>query len=274
MPVWADALKAIDQSPDRIRDAPPKLYAFPEPALFVTPMNPKKIMSFLKTWLQAHLVILWRAEMQAMSALSNQTWRDFLAINFIQTAQRDDSKSMARREQLRKLLGSAIEKPGVTECLVTDIRKTQWWGVDLPSDEMPPRSMVQGILWELYELNFRFELIALDWRMSNGAHDNLIAACFPNSDGGMTFVALPLSTRGLAADDWHACLPYVKAFINVMYTWNVRHPQVFRYVEQLMMEDQFLELEKAAVCVTTRYGLLHYANLIRRTGPYCFLQST
>jgi hypothetical protein len=23
--------------------------------------------------------------------------------------------------------------------------------------------------------------------------------------------------------------------------------------------------------VTTRYGLLHYANLIRRTGPYCFL---
>jgi hypothetical protein len=24
------------------------------------------------------------------------------------------------------------------------------------------------------------------------------------------------------------------------------------------------------VCVTTRYGLLHYANLIRRTGPYCF----
>jgi hypothetical protein len=24
------------------------------------------------------------------------------------------------------------------------------------------------------------------------------------------------------------------------------------------------------VTVTTRYGLLHYANLIRRTGPYCF----
>jgi hypothetical protein len=23
--------------------------------------------------------------------------------------------------------------------------------------------------------------------------------------------------------------------------------------------------------VTTRYGLLHYANLIRRTGPICFL---
>jgi hypothetical protein len=124
--------------------------------------------------------------------------------------------------------------------------------VDLPSDEMPPQSTVQGILWELYELNFHFELIALDRRMSNGAHDNLIAACFPNSDGGMTFVALLLSTRGLATDDWHACLPYVKAFINIMYTWNVRHPQAFRYVEQLMTKDQFLELEKAAVCFYTQ----------------------
>jgi hypothetical protein len=26
--------------------------------------------------------------------------------------------------------------------------------------------------------------------------------------------------------------------------------------------------------VTTRYGLLHYANLIRRTGPYLFSLST
>ena len=135
MPVWADALKAIDQLQDRIQDPQPKLYAFPEPALFVMPMNQKKIISFLKTWLQAHLAILWRVEMQAMSVLSAQMWRDFLAINFIQTAQCDDSKSAACREQLHKLIGSTIEKPGVTECLVMDIKKMQWRGVDLPSDD-------------------------------------------------------------------------------------------------------------------------------------------
>jgi hypothetical protein len=30
-------------------------------------------------------------------------------------------------------------------------------------------------------------------------------------------------------------------------------------------------VEETAETVTTRYGLLHYANLIRRTGPICFL---
>ena len=91
--------------------------------------------------------------------------------------------------------------------------------------------------------------------MSNVAHDDLIAACFPDSDGGMTFVALPTSTHGLVTDDWHARLPYVKAFVNVMYTWNVHHPQAFQLsddVEQLMTEEQFLELEKAAVYFYTQ----------------------
>jgi hypothetical protein len=35
------------------------------------------------------------------------------------------------------------------------------------------------------------------------------------------------------------------------------------------METDASDFAIAAI-VTTRYGLLHYANLIRRTGPYCF----
>jgi hypothetical protein len=31
------------------------------------------------------------------------------------------------------------------------------------------------------------------------------------------------------------------------------------------------EVTRTMASVTTRYGLLHYANLIRRTGPSCFL---
>ena len=139
-----------------------------------------------------------------------------------------------------------IERPGLTESPVMDIKKTQWWGVDLPSDAMPPWSTVQEILWGLYELNFHFELVALNWRMSNGAHDDLIAACFPNSDAGMTYIALANSNRGLVADDWHIRLLYIKAFINIMYTWNIHHPQAFRLADYpvQLTEDQFLELTK------------------------------
>ena len=110
----------------------------------------------------------------------------------------------------------------------------------------------------------------LHWRMSNVTHDDLVAACFPDSDGGMTFVALPTSMCGLVADGWHACLPYVKAFVNVMYTWNVCHPQAFRLaddVEWLMTEEQFSELEKAAVYFYTQsfFGVFGRAPIV----PHC-----
>jgi hypothetical protein len=45
---------------------------------------------------------------------------------------------------------------------------------------------------------------------------------------------------------------------------------------QLRMADklQYLVKDTSLESVTTRYGLLHYANLIRRTGPYLFSLST
>ncbi|KAL0569155.1 hypothetical protein V5O48_012818 [Marasmius crinis-equi] len=38
-----------------------------------------------------------------------------------------------------------------------------WFGQQLDQHTMPPMSIVQEIMWELFEINFRYELIALDW---------------------------------------------------------------------------------------------------------------
>jgi len=52
-PAWADALKDIDQSMQHLdKDAPKKIYALPEPGLFVTPSNDQKKISYLMTWLK------------------------------------------------------------------------------------------------------------------------------------------------------------------------------------------------------------------------------
>ncbi|KAK2463506.1 hypothetical protein APHAL10511_004257 [Amanita phalloides] len=252
MPVWADALKAVDQSPYRIRGkefAQAKLYVFPEPALFVTPMNNNKKLSFLRTWIQAHAAILWRAETQSLSAVSAQTWRDFLAMDFIQTEQCDETRTAKWRAQLRKLMGSAIERPGVKESSARDTRLMQWRNTTLRSDVMPPQTTVQAILWELYELNFCSELVALDLHMSNGTHGDLIAACFLGSDVGLTYIMVTNLNCGLVADEWRVRLPYVKALINIMCSWNIRHPHMFSLVDSLVQsitKDQFLELERTA----------------------------
>ena len=53
VPAWADALKAIDQSPQRVKnDAPKKVYAMPQPALFVTTSSDQKKISYLMMWIK------------------------------------------------------------------------------------------------------------------------------------------------------------------------------------------------------------------------------
>jgi hypothetical protein len=46
-------------------------------------------------------------------------------------------------------------------------------------------------------------------------------------------------------------------------------PKFRNRVTSLFSDDTVIALGRKS-SVTTRYGLLHYANLIRRTGPYCF----
>ncbi|KAK2462395.1 hypothetical protein APHAL10511_005701 [Amanita phalloides] len=252
MPVWADALKAVDQSPYCIQGkefVQAKLYMFPKPALFVTPMNDNKKLSFLRTWIQACAAILWRAETQSLSVVSAQTWQDFLAMDFIQTEQHDKTRTAKQRAQLRKLMGSVIERPGVKESSARDTRLMQWQNTTLRSDVMPPQTTVQAILWELYELNFRSELIALDLHMSNGTHGDLIAACFLGSDVGLTYIMVMNLNCSLVTDEWCVHLPYVKALVNIMHSWNIHHPHMFSLVDspvQLITKDQFLELERTA----------------------------
>jgi hypothetical protein len=56
-----------------------------------------------------------------------------------------------------------------------------------------------------------------------------------------------------------------------------RHRPTGQYEAYKVMEEWIEEEEPETVqeptrlSVTTQYGLLHYANLIRRTGPICFL---
>jgi hypothetical protein len=51
--------------------------------------------------------------------------------------------------------------------------------------------------------------------------------------------------------------------------YKYRKLQPFKLVETIQGQHYTLKMGS----VTTRYGLLHYANLIRRTGPYCFLST-
>lgn len=262
VPAWADALKAIDQSPQRIKEGvQKKVYALPEPALFVMPSNDQKKISYLMTWIRSRTAWIWHLESQGNTAVSAQTWRDFLGMNFNQAAN-DQTAAGQRRELMQKLMKSTLNQPGLSYSLGPGNQVARWHGQQLVHNVMPPLTVVHEVLWEIYELSFRYELLALDRRLSQDHDQQNIRACFPGSNGSLTFVTQSVGSNGLAANDWRTRLRYIGALVRVMLNWNVSpFPPIFQIVEsrpELITEQDALELERAAASFYTQHFFDHF----------------
>ena len=81
----------------------------------------------------------------------------------------------------------------------------------------------EEILWELAELNFRFELLALDARVTTSSgndHQELVRACFLGGAFASLLVAdLGAANNGLGNLHWEPRSVYLHALKNVMTTW-------------------------------------------------------
>ena len=93
-----------------------------------------------------------------------------------------------------------------------------------------PLWLVRSILWELYELNFRYELYVLDraivpehWTTSEAwARQTLLHSIFPSGSGlGMLSEPLPqeLHELGIGAHNMEVALPYTNNFCELLSAW-------------------------------------------------------
>lgn len=280
--MWADALAAVDTSPECLVEQTKTVphfghYALPDPALFITPADDKKKVAYLLTWLRARPALLYRLQKQESTALSNQTWRDFLEMGRSDKL-RDNTAAAARREEIRKIMGGVLKTAGVSEASPdANLAPAYWRDEELAHDKLPRPSVFWEILWELYELNFRVELFSLDRRASkNPLVDAEISIqrlqrCFPDTSE-FPFVKIPYVNVGLVANDWRERLPFILALVNVMSSWGGSKPMVFQYrlhgVEQFS-QDRALELEREAAVFYTQtfYNYFGRASII----PHCIL---
>ncbi len=85
---------------------------------------------------------------------------------------------------------------------------------------------IRQVVWDLYEQNFRLELLALDrsifprGKMSGeigSVRDNLLLDVFP--DASFIFHRLPSKDQGLGAKDWLARIRMLKLFRKFMSDW-------------------------------------------------------
>ncbi|KAF8226803.1 hypothetical protein L208DRAFT_1300099 [Tricholoma matsutake] len=88
----------------------------------------------------------------------------------------------------------------------------------------------EEILWELAELNFRFELLALDSQATTSMNDDqqeLISACFPGCTPCSLLAAdLGMANHGLADGNWENRATFLHALKRIMMGWRGNVPPI------------------------------------------------
>jgi hypothetical protein len=240
---WVLALAAVDTNPSRVdaryRSPHDRKYLFPEPGIFAN-ANEVRRATYFATWSAIEPACIYRLCMpwSSVTPLSNQEWRDVLIGDI--KSKTPDAKSAQARENARRLLGSALEE--------LDIEINQ--APSLTTTPSLPDCEAQKILWKLTELNFRFELLALDKRAHpNGDEDarqDLIAECF----GVSTLLATDdqQANSGLGSSDWRQRLPCLLILQRLMRDWEGMKPTPLLLLDRTLtdyLEADVLQLEGA-----------------------------
>jgi hypothetical protein len=272
IPAWSAALQAVDQSPSNFVEASKTMqsyghYAFPDPGLFIHPTSAAK---YIESWLRVRDAWLMRVAKEPSLALSNQSWRTFLAMGNTAVSGKGDTKAARlRQETLNIILPNTEMYPGV-ERRGGLIGPIVWQGREYPPGVLPPDNIVREVLWELYELNFIHELQSLDRRacqnldLSNA--DQLfdrqieISQCFHTSS--FRHVSIPSENIGLAHDDFDNRFRFVTGLYFVTKSWKGDKPAMLTDDISDLTPISAAELEK----VLAKYYCQEFFNYFGRAA--------
>ncbi|KAL0573871.1 hypothetical protein V5O48_008073 [Marasmius crinis-equi] len=138
-------------------------YALPDPAFIAVSANEKTVAGFLTTWLRLRQVLVYRLMSPTFRPLPTRDWRSILGIE-MHGLKADTRAATKRREQeqmLQKCLISG-KMQGAIDLSNLGSAPVEWRGQTLQPFVMPPVPITKEVLWELHEINFRYELIAVD----------------------------------------------------------------------------------------------------------------
>jgi hypothetical protein len=263
---WVLALQSVSTTAQRFNTNQLKGYAFPDPALFVSTMSITKRHVYLATWLSSRAA--WMCGMSRQlwpeggspTRVPSQLWRDFLRRGcFPETAhstspqnrpakkvKANPSTSRDTKSQQRSEAVSRIFRDHTGEDL-KDVDSVYWRENRLSKEDFVhlESQVIAEILWDLYEHNWRFDLLTLDrvvmpslWR-GDEAHnrDVLIKSLFHNQSYLVT--EFPQSNVGISASLWKDRSPYINILREILSSWPSwsRLPRSVRERKLLTLED-------------------------------------
>ncbi|KAI6137944.1 hypothetical protein BKA82DRAFT_30339 [Pisolithus tinctorius] len=225
---WREAGKNLQRVSSSLMDPG---YRFLKLTLFVNVSMPERKKIYLFNWLSAHALWISQVDLHSPSRFpSPQMWRDFL--NTIDTDPLPLTQTALRKLAVWDILGEGIIN--LAQGLAGAMEEITWQGmqVKILSLSNPPLWFIQSLLWELYELNFCYELYVLDqalipnpWTSSDEmwlTHQTLLYSIFPGESSlVMWSESLPQDSHklGLCATDVLTALPYINKFCHLLSMW-------------------------------------------------------
>ena len=197
-------------------------YTFPEPAKIVSATAPGKDKAMIHSWIKYRSLMLHSISASTFQPKPQpaRAWDALLTAEYVSTRNQDPQH---KREKLRNDMIAFIghtELKEVDELELSTV-DAKWEG--RPVGELQAEDY-ERVLWELAELNFRFEFQALDLRLSMSSGGVLpvgrstrLRRCFP---GGCLLVAnWRVANHGIASHQLQEKAHYLFLMATLMIDW-------------------------------------------------------
>ncbi|KAJ7821421.1 hypothetical protein B0H13DRAFT_2682014 [Mycena leptocephala] len=250
---WERALSQVDRSlPSQCGPHQQNRYVFPEPALLLSAADDGRrrvIIHHYQLMRDALMYHLGDASDHPYP-LKSQEWRDILHGKITRQG-KPGTRAEARSASIETVLGSAMR--------VCGIDKFRDFPVDPCDAPRTTHNRTMELVWETAEINFRFELLALDARASGLDRSDECRLCFP---GTALLVGFDIgeSKMGFASLSSKERLPYVLHLAGLMLDWQPRPrpTEITSYFERQQPEHSTEEIDKLEHAVAGYYTQCFY----------------
>lgn len=222
LPAWESAMRSVDRSAPAKRQEDLWGYWIPEPALLLGPQQVERTRRYLVNWLRvraAWLYLLSHPDAR-VTRVQPQWWRDYLNGDVAEQNAQDGTRRSKRLEQVKAVFQVALD----TQHYVSSPQSQVHWFTFRVSDLSP--ALCPFIIWEVHEIGFRYELMALDRLLvplrdvedGEALREGILSRVFPDFD--LHYLrTLPEKPRGLCAELPHARVRCLEGFRQVLVRW-------------------------------------------------------
>ncbi|KAI6103115.1 hypothetical protein EV401DRAFT_1875579 [Pisolithus croceorrhizus] len=221
MATWHSALQNVNKDLKRVRPNAPKIaYFFPHPSLFVRGKSSDHRQRYLRNWLVSHTGWITHLSASDVTPVTPRSWQDFL--NTI-PKQISSTFSGDRLHEATNLFGLELIKVQHEVPSHIQFRDISISLEDLASVDQLTKSKV---LWDLFEHNFQFELVALgrvlmsSMPLDEDMLTRFSIQVFPgDSELTMCTEPFPSEDQGLGSSDPQSKCEYVEKLRDLLAPW-------------------------------------------------------